>query len=1186
MSDTAIATPKQKIIDKASKAVAGKQVCDPKSPCQPCQRADLQLLIVLPSVVPADHKTALGDAGYAWAPSFDPAFAGIKREATMPVARIMREGYVYLYYLHRKRWDVWQVMENGLTRKIMNQVDKKEYEKLQAGFVGVPAPKSCSRGSANVPAHLISVPGAKTTPKLWLAFSSQLWSGYVLQRFADNPEVDVPGADGKPVKMDLRATRGREISPQKVIADGISNWALPLNQPALEHAVADFVKSASEPFRRAFDITLTPFNEGRPGKADLFVEAVRKLEKASAPPSSPELYLNKSIILMLPDPLGVVEQHNNLRLVQQEAKRLWTIGANGVSQAPDPERVWKLRSSLHADMIEQWEAASDAKRITDQVNRDMHKNIRPMTEEQFLRDRANGKLPPGTEWQPVYFLDGGLKGKPTLDANKEPIAQTTASIYNPGTQTRLGRLILPPDMVEQQANKHGADKATGFRERLRGRLNYQAMLAFRAEFKIESEKWDKRIVQFDRDYLTWRDASIFRSFVLYDFNSKISLVKLDPALGSADQQAGDVIARVIALEKALGGGAISPESSAALAAQYRLKSDDSAKWITDSLYNPFSFEKEVWDDPGNRSEAAEGVAATKSLVGLGIDSFRRNKDRHRFESAARTLLETHAQLTHLVASALDAKTAKNLGLQTISQDQARRCIRFHIKIELLIEDLVVSSPAQLNAQKFVFNMKIPAGVALNEVHAAMHARLMPTEFAARADTTKKSRQYARKQFKTLRDTFTGSVHYPVLLDHAMIEKMQSEAVASGKRLVEVVPDGELGLSSGRVMLPEDVARRMIREQAVTARMKWRGEGLVLRSVVFVQLLAIYDTGTKIFTEQGVSQEDAVLSTISTVLGLLESHNLMKLHAFTLQANGMRTMSVNVATSMSHVRMRAGQFGAAASIIDATLAFVKAGQAKRAGDKATAKAFNMAGALYLGSAFLSVVGAFATYQSYVAQGIIVRALGVRGAVLMGGWATGVGIVLSLAAFGYMLYALHTAYQMTDIFLDRSYWGKGEHEKFGYNAYAEIARIGRNKAMKSDARGLALNTAVNDGMTAEIEAFLGLTIGLKITFEWHKNLLTNEIVAFKVEAVEWQPTQKMTLKMALFAGSGAPAVIVIDEKNLVLSEEKNDDGFLELEKNWVFKDGTHGRYTHARVTFDVIDDDSDLYVKDTWIAKRDA
>ena len=1182
----------QKIINNVLNAVAGKPVCDPKAQCQPCKRDDLQLLVVIPSVVPLDYASALKDAGYAWAPSFDAAFGSVKREATVPVARVMREGYVYLYYVHRKRWDVWQVMQNGLTRKIMNQVDKSEYEKMQSSFSGAPAPKTCSRGAANVPAQLISVPGAQTTSKLWLAFSAQLWSGYTLQRFADNPQVEVPGRDGKPVKHALRAVRGREISPKSLLGGGFSHSALPLNQAGLEHGVADFVAEASAAYKRAFDIRLTPLDDARPGSASAFVDAVRRLERASAPTGKPDLYLNTTIILMLPDPLGVVEQHNQLRLAEQEAKRLWSIGANGITQAPDPVRIWKLRSSLHAQMIEDWEAATAAHDITKQVSRKMHMNAVPITEEEFVMQEKAGKVPPGTEWQPLYILIDGNPANPKLDANNRPIVQTVLSKLRPGAQTRLGRVSLPSSMVKNAADKHGAGKSKGFRERLRGRLDFAAMTTFNDQFRSESQLWDRRIERFDRDYLACRDSTAFKSFMMYDFNNKVKFAEIVPGFGTLDQQVGDVIARVIALDKGFGGGGITPASTKALARLYRLKPDNPASWLDNAMYEPFSFHEEVVKDPGNRSEAGEGKYSL-SLLGDGLlQAFKRSKERERFEHAARNILAARAQLTNVVASAIDAKTAKNLGLQAISHAQASKVYQMHIKIALLFEELLTPDSMQRSAQKFVFNMKVPVGVAIDTVREGMHARLLPTQFTPKNETRRAERRFDEEQFRKLKGRFKGEMNYPVLLDREMIAKMNAQALTKGESLVDVVPDGKLGMGSGKIAIPQELARRMIREQATTTleALKTKGGG-VLGAIGFVQLWALISTTIKIFEEEGMEQADGVLSTLSSVLALTETGSLVGLHVWTIRNDGMRTITATSATSMARMRFTAGALGAAASAVDAVLAIVRSRHAKRSNDAATASAFMTAGLLYTASAVSSTLGAFATYQSYMARGGIVRLAGSRAAMLFGGWAMGVGILLSLAAFGYMLYALHTAYQMTDIFLDRSYWGKGEHEKFGKLTREQIARIHNDKTINISSRQKAVELSVNAGMTAEIESFFGLTAGMKVSFEWHKNWFKEDAVEFAIETGDWPIWREFAFKIELFSSEKAIAEVVMNEKKqiLLLSKDPEKKGTYEVEKSWVFKKGSHERYTHARVSFEVVDKNDEgirLVVRDTLLARRDA
>ena len=163
MSDDSSNTSlKLRIISSVTEAAGGKPPCELNAACQPCHRLDWQVLVVTPSVVPKEHKAALKEAGYAWASSFDAAFGSIPREATLAVARLARKGYVFVYYPQRDLWDVWQVMDNGLTRKIIHQASVKQYSKAQSAFLTAGEPKLCSRGAANLPAHTSASPRRKS----------------------------------------------------------------------------------------------------------------------------------------------------------------------------------------------------------------------------------------------------------------------------------------------------------------------------------------------------------------------------------------------------------------------------------------------------------------------------------------------------------------------------------------------------------------------------------------------------------------------------------------------------------------------------------------------------------------------------------------------------------------------------------------------------------------------------------------------------------------------------------------------------------------------------------------------------------------------------------------------------------------------------------------------------------------
>ena len=294
-------------------------------PCQQCYRAQLQLLVVLPSVVAKDHEAALAQAGVSWPAAFDPALERAKLTQAAPVARVMREGYVYLYYPDKQRWDIWQIMQNGLTRQLLQQVRVPHYAKgiqphLNAGEI-----KQCRQGAANHQAHLISIHGANMVDSAWMAFSPRLWSEATLQRYTDNADVAVKGPTGQTITKKAREWRGVSFSPKSVVqGQRAGAHMLPLDAEHLSRHVIDFAdgKSGFWPsiaLRKAFAAAIDPINPIRFGAAAEFAQRVRRAEAHHAPQRFPDMFKDKSVVLMLDDPEGVVEQLNELRNAHSEA---------------------------------------------------------------------------------------------------------------------------------------------------------------------------------------------------------------------------------------------------------------------------------------------------------------------------------------------------------------------------------------------------------------------------------------------------------------------------------------------------------------------------------------------------------------------------------------------------------------------------------------------------------------------------------------------------------------------------------------------------------------------------------------------------------------------------------------------------------------------------------------------------
>jgi len=484
--------------------------------------------------------------------------------------------------------------------------------------------------------------------------------------------------------------------------------------------------------------------------------------------------------------------------------------------------------------------------------------------------------------------------------------------------------------------------------------------------------------------------------------------------------------------------------------------------------------------------------------------------------------------------------------------------------------LVHTRPATAARRSYVFNMNIPTGVALDEMRDAMHRGVMPIKHQPRNETRRAERRHTREQFRKLEGRINSEMNFPVLLDRNMLEELRAQARMSGENLVEIVPDAQLGLSSGPIKVPEQLARRLIREQSVSFKeaMLKTGEGRVFTGILGLQMWALQDAALKIGEKQGVEQADALLSTVSTLLSGAETFTAGVLHMYELRADGARTLRLGDAARLAKLRLATGSFGAVSSAVDGTLAFVRASHSDRAGDVSAANAYKAAGVLYFLSTASTAFGAISGYQAFVGTSFIGTAMSIPATALLGAWLMGAGIVLAVVGFGFMLYALHVQYQPVDVFLDRSYWGIGQRieGKFGSVTREQLMQIrsDRNSPIGIRLRNIAHLAEL--GMRAETEAFNALPAGLHISFEWHKNWFSNEAVVLTVACGQWPEKRNIDVKIALLNAPGDPGTVVLDESGAVLDgTKKNDDGLLEWSKEWVFSDGSEDKYQMARVSY---------------------
>lgn len=276
--------------------------------CQRCVRFDFPLLLVLDSVVDKAQVQPLQQAGYRHKATLEPAFSAMQRKATAPLTRLLPSGFVYVFYEKRGVWDIWQSFDDGTLKKLLEHCNPQEYAAKQNGVKPEQGGSMCQRGAANLAAGLITVIGASNQPTVWLAFSRHLWAPQVLADMA----ADKHGA---------RAKLMRKLAAQAWFNGGGNpgEGFLPLNEAKLAAHVPEFHPEVPtgggqfNPLVKACADATVGLGLARLGQAAAMAARVRQVEKTAGPKAG-----NKALIVCLPDPIGQVAEHNQLRNAQME----------------------------------------------------------------------------------------------------------------------------------------------------------------------------------------------------------------------------------------------------------------------------------------------------------------------------------------------------------------------------------------------------------------------------------------------------------------------------------------------------------------------------------------------------------------------------------------------------------------------------------------------------------------------------------------------------------------------------------------------------------------------------------------------------------------------------------------------------------------------------------------------------
>lgn len=1051
--------------------VAGVPLPDPAAVCQPCHRLDLQLLIVTPSVVAGRHADALQAAGYRWADALDPAFGALPREATIPVARLPQAGYVYLYYPARGRWDVWQVMRDGLTRKIVHQADERQCAGRLSGFAGAAPPKQCSRGAKNLLAHTVCIEGAHTLDTVWFAYGAELWPLGVLQRYAANPEVEAGGTRAR-----LRDLRGRELSLKRLMAGAGAPGCLPLDRDTLAHHVADFADSAPPAYAAAFRDAVRPMDTGCIGEAEAFAADVRAVEKRSGTQADPEVYAGKSAVLMLPDPVGVAEQYNQLRLLSREARDAWVQGGpDAAGSHSDPLRAWKLRSALHEEMIESWVyaqklheqkqlAAAGAYRDHQIISGDAYRHIQ-------AEEQRTGKPygPPGTRYEKLA-----------------------------GPVERY-RVTWPEHSVQSGLEGIAHANARSRIERYRGKVRLEHLDGFRAGFKRTADDWEQRIAAFDADFVAWLRRPELAAAVRYDADECLDLTRPRPEDGTPLQQVEAWTARLRTVGRCWGGGALTPVSARELAEAYGKDPDAPARWIDQALLQPFGAAQAIVGSPGGAKDVAEKInlllnelpEKTREILHLRREVY----GEHLLQ-----LTQAGSQAAYLRASLVDPAHARALGLAPIAPNEAERAFTLQIRTAAILD--LMADPA---GERYVtIGIELPPGQALDAAARAFQRGEIAMELQTKLETDRRVRRWSAMKLHKLagRAGLDTPEYQPVILTRSRLAELEKLAARHGDDLVEVVAAGALGENlPATLRLPRSVALNLIGEQAeaaLAARQALLSRTGATAGVLGVfQAYALWHALGRLRDTEGYAHTDVMMSVLDSAAGLLEGALNVASGYYEIRAAGGRLTLASVSVRAATIRLAGGIAGAAASAFAAYAAYASYCSARERGSKAAMDRYLVSADSFLISGIVGGAGSFLIFASKtttrfaLSEAVVTRMGGIALAELAGEALTGVGLLLGLVGFAYMLYAVSLEDDLNEVFLKRSYWGEGRAAAAPYGSELRppiaLGPDGDNLDVKPANRPAADDAAAFErwarrGLEQEGQGFRALSVGLDATLEW--------------------------------------------------------------------------------------------------------
>lgn len=1034
--------------------------------CQKCERIYFPVLLLRETVVDARHKAALAKAVRLHDQASDRGFSRIKRGGTIPAVRLAGAGFVKVFYQDRGRWDIWQSYADGTYRKRLEMVTPDEYAQGAAGLKPDHAESVCARGAANLPAGMISLIGPDTQSSIWLAFSQHLWDAEVLKDYTSDRH-------GKRKLRMAEVNTKAWLNGQALPVDG---RAMLLTKGILETMVPEFSPSPenSRLLLKVFSQATTPLSSARFGKAGDQESAARAMEKTAGPKAR-----DKALIITLPDPVGIAEEYNNIRLgIYQEHQR-WLDGAvDAAGKNADPQRAWKRQSMLLAGYIREWVKVRARERTNQHYDaRDAagYRDYQLISESEYLQIKAEEartgrpRNPPGTRYEKVPGTSPVMYRVHWSAASK---SQAREDVATANAQPRIDRY-----------NEH---------------LDWPSIEATNRQWLEQEAGWHALQQARDKDYVAWLEGETLKTALRHDYADRVALSKAARDARQLKADLSNAFARLQATERCYGGGACTIESLKHLITLFKKDETDPEHWLARSLIKEFDLLETVTSEgaEGTQSDLYDAFMARKSATEEFKQAWLEFRD-PAAGSVATLLLVSNQMTQQMLRLAVDPADAKRLGIESQLEFASRKnsvWVRAAAMQDFLasgnrhyIVGVVMADPPD-NALGSLGRtpglLRVEPAPASNGGRRHRQARARQ----ARARTTMQHFGRTLPVGATVHVSFDlsqlqraslqrGGAMLPIashdLFGRPTVSQLPQELVDAllkdpGKRIGQHMGDAAVKLSDSSHRLP-------ILAAVVAGILETRA---LMRSLDDFQKRGGLDQLD--VTAGGMSQATGIAGALAELGAIALADDIATTLAGTPRAGSVITGKLSLGTRL---RLAGAFLVGAGAMFDATSAFVKRSGSLRRGDVDAAAGFFSQG-LFQGTGGISLlISAYIrrTIAKQLAQRVAVSVgLPLVGGGLIAGttlasWLTGIGFVLWIVGFGVSFWALSQQDDACEIWLDRSFFGLGENQEQG--KFRDLEH--------------------------EMTAFGALSLGLECTLSWNDEMLGPDLIGVEITLPEWKP-----------------------------------------------------------------------------------